>query len=102
MKGPSLVWRLILTLRNYFRCTVYHYIEYEYFGSHYHTRRSGPLNDLEGNGLLCEVKKRGGRITVHKEGPENQIAEIIAQRAEQIANWQSTIINQPKSQYRKL
>ena len=68
---------------------MFHYIEYEYFGEHHHTRRSGPLNDLEGNGLLCEIKRRGGIIKVHKEGTKHQIAEIIFCRAQQIANWQA-------------
>lgn len=71
---------------------MYHYLEYYFHGAHYHTRRSGPLNDLEGNGLLCEVKRRGGKITMHKEGTKEQIAEIIAWRANELAEKQGRII----------
>lgn len=71
---------------------MYHYIEYRFHGKHYHTRRSGALNDLEGNGLLCEVKKRGGFITYHKEGTKEQIAEIIEWRANELAEQQGRII----------
>ena len=70
---------------------MYHYIEYSFHGNNYHTRRSGALNDLEGNGLLCEVKKRGGVITYHKESTKEQIEEIIAWRANELAEIQGRI-----------
>ncbi len=73
---------------------MYHYIEYRFHGNHYHTRRSGPLNDLEGNGLICEVKRRGGVITYHKESTKQQIKEIIEFRANEIAEITGRIINQ--------
>lgn len=64
---------------------MFHYLEYEFHGARYHTRRSGPLNDLEGNGLLCEIKKRNGVILMHKQGTREQIAEIISYYAEKQA-----------------
>lgn len=91
---PRLAWRGVVWIYHHYRIkTMYHYLEYEFHGSHHHTRRSGPLNDLEGTGLLCEVKRRGGSITVHKEGTKQQIAEIIHQRAAQLAAWQSKTFN---------
>lgn len=92
-KIPARVWRGILWIYYEYRIgKVYHYIEYRFHGKHYHTRRSGALNDLEGNGLLCEVKKRGGFITYHKEGTKEQINEIIEWRANELAEQQGRII----------
>lgn len=97
LKIPLRIWRGLLWLYYEYRIgKVYHYLEYIFHGAHYHTRRSGPLNDLEGNGLLCEVKKRGGVITMHKEGTKEQIKEIIEFRANELAERQCRIINQTK------
>lgn len=96
-KIPARVWRGLLWIYYEYRIgKVYHYIEYYFHGAYYHTRRSGPLNDLEGNGLLCEVKRRGGKITMHKEGTKEQIAEIIQWRANELAEKQSRVFNQIK------
>lgn len=92
-KIPARLWRGVLWIYYEYRIgKVYHYIEYRFHGKHYHTRRSGALNDLEGNGLLCEVKKRGGFITYHKEGTKEQITEIIEWRANELAEQQGRII----------
>ncbi|MBL5841117.1 MULTISPECIES: hypothetical protein [Bacteria] len=92
-KIPARLWRGVLWIYYEYRIgKVYHYIEYKFHGNHYHTRRSGALNDLEGNGLLCEVKKRGGKITYHKEGTKEQITEIIEWRANELAEKQGRII----------
>lgn len=72
---------------------VYHYIEYSFHGERCHTRRSGPLNDLEGNGLICEVKKRGGKILYHKEGTFDYIDEVINFRQQAVKDHASKIIN---------
>lgn len=74
--------------------TVFHYIEYRFQSENYHTRRSGPLNDLEGSGLICEIKQRGGVVLLHKEGSFDYIDEMIEYRKKQIAEWrsQNTII----------
>lgn len=96
-KIPARVWRGLLWIYYEYRIgKVYHYIEYYFHGAYYHTRRSGPLNDLEGNGLLCEVKRRGGKITMHKEGTKEQIAEIIQWRANELAENQGRVFNQIK------
>ncbi|AFC21236.1 hypothetical protein GAP31_055 [Cronobacter phage vB_CsaM_GAP31] len=92
-KIPARLWRGVLWIYYEYRIgKVYHYIEYKFHGNHYHTRRSGALNDLEGNGLLCEVKKRGGKITYHKEGTKEQITEIIEWRANELAEKQGRVI----------
>lgn len=67
---------------------MFHYVEYSFHGARMHTRRSGPLNDLEGSGLINEVKRRGGHILLHKEGTKEQIAEYIDYRKQSLADAQ--------------
>ncbi|MCD4173149.1 hypothetical protein KX453_20115 [Escherichia coli] len=88
------VFRVIIWFYYEYRIKmVFHYIEYSFHGERYHTRRSGPLNDLEGNGLICEIKKRGGKILYHKEGTFDYIDEVINFRQQAVKDHASKIIN---------
>lgn len=77
-KIPARVAGVTSTLYDYWRFKhMYHYIEYVYFGYKYTTCRSGPLNDLEGIGLLCEIKKRGGKVLTHRQATKREIENLI-------------------------
>lgn len=62
---------------------VYHYVEYEFLGDHLTTRENGALNDMAGVGLLAEIEKRGGKVTYHRTGSEQEIETIIDYRYKQ-------------------
>ena len=95
-KIPARVARLFLGVWYWYRIkTMFHYIEYAYYGSRYHTRRSGPLNDLEGTGLKCEVKRRGGKILVHISGTKDFVRQYIETRQDEINDRDGVIIDAP-------
>ena len=72
---------------------MFHYIEYAYFGNRHHTRRSGPLNDLEGVGLKCEIQRRGGKILVHISGTRDFVKQYINTRQDEINDRDGVIID---------
>jgi len=65
---------------------MFHYVEYSFQGYKYHTRRSGALNDLEGVGLVMEVKRRNGVILRHISGTKDFVNEYIDTRNDEIAD----------------
>lgn len=93
-KIPTRLYHLgIATWQLYRIKTMFHYLEYRYRGNKYHTRRSGPLNDLEGTGLLMEVKSRGGKVDIHIEGTRDFVQAYINTREEEIADWRGQTYN---------
>lgn len=72
---------------------MFHYLEYAFHGRRYHTRRSGPLNDLEGVGLKCEIKRRGGRVLVHISGTKNFVSDYIHTRQDEINDRNGALID---------
>ncbi|UYL84985.1 hypothetical protein pEaSNUABM55_00212 [Erwinia phage pEa_SNUABM_55] len=93
-KIPARVYRLAQSAWHMYRIkTMFHYIEYSYRGNKYHTRRSGPLNDLEGTGLAMEVKSRGGKVDIHIQGTRDFVQAYINTRADEIADWRGQTYN---------
>lgn len=93
-KIPARVIRLMITAWHWYRIkTMFHYIEYAYFGNRHHTRRSGPLNDLEGVGLKCEIQRRGGKILVHISGTRDFVKQYINTRQDEINDRDGVIID---------
>lgn len=72
---------------------MFHYIEYSFQGYKYHTRRSSALNDLEGVGLVMEVKRRGGVIDRHISGTKDFVNQYIETRNDEIADRGGVCIN---------
>lgn len=90
---PTKIYRLVRFAWHWYRFKfMFHYVEYSYRGYKYHTRRSGPLNDLEGVGLLLQVKSRGGKILVHISGTKDFVRQYINTRADEIADRNGILI----------
>lgn len=73
----TLIIKLVVKWWNLSNMYVFHYVEYSFYNEFYTTRDHGPLNDLAGVGLIKELTDRGGKVTYHRTGSEQEIETII-------------------------